>query len=80
MAVVAMLQNHGILEGNQMFLLDGDQLTPHILGFIHLGEPDHNEIRHATETLGLTSFAKRLRRRQSRRRLERGNDRLGAEV
>ena len=46
MAILAMLQHHGIFERDQMLLLNGHQLEPHLLSFLDVGKADHNQIRH----------------------------------
>ena len=46
MAVLTMFQNTGILQRNQMLLLNRDQLTTNLLGLLHFGETNHNQIAH----------------------------------
>jgi hypothetical protein len=49
MTVLRVFQNDGILQGDQMLLLDSDQFLANGLSFLNLWETDHDQIAHRLE-------------------------------
>ena len=47
--ILAVLKHHRILERDQVLLLNGDQLTPHLFGLFDLGKSHHHEVAHALD-------------------------------
>ena len=71
MAILAMFQNTGVFKRDQVLLLDRDQLTTNLFGFLHVGENDHNQIAHQG-ALHFLKLGNTNERCQALRRLERG--------
>jgi hypothetical protein len=46
MAILTMFQNTGVFKRDQVLLLDRDQLTTNLFGFLHFWETNHNQIAH----------------------------------
>lgn len=55
--VFAMLQYYGIFKGNQMLLLNADQLETHLLCLVHFWEADNNQITHRQEKTPISTYS-----------------------